>query len=127
VHELSIVEALIEQVEKEVEHCGHQGRVLSLALTIGRLSGVNAEAVRFSYELLSPGTIVEGAELQISEPKATCCCRACGARTELDELDAYCPECGSDQIVIEGGRELLLQSIELEDESEVASLEDDPG
>ena len=114
-HELSIMESLLEQVEKEVARSGHQGRVLQLDLVVGRLSGVNADSIRFAFELLSPDTLLEKSELRIDEPKAVCCCGDCGARREIDELVAVCPVCQSGQISFEGGQELLLQSIELED------------
>ena len=114
-HELSIVEALIEQVEKEVDRSGHHGRVAKLDLTIGRLSGVSCDSIRFAFELLSPSTIVEGASVHIDEPSAECVCGVCGRRTEIRELLAQCPDCGSSDIVIEGGRDLLLESIELEE------------
>lgn len=114
-HELSIVESLIEQVEKELRNSGHEGRVIRLDLRIGRLSGVNPEAVRFAFELLSPDTSVEGAEVEIERPGAVCVCRACGRRTSIEELEHLCPACGSGEISIEGGNDLLLESIELED------------
>jgi hydrogenase nickel incorporation protein HypA/HybF len=114
-HELSIVEALIDQVGQELDRAGHQGRVLRLELSIGRLSGVHSESVRFAYGLLAPNTRVENAELVIQEPKAVCCCHACSVRTEIDDLVVQCPCCASSDITIEGGRELLLQSIEIED------------
>jgi len=114
VHEVSIVEALIEQVEKEVARSGHRGRVARLELVIGRLSGVNADSIRFAFEMLAPGTMVEAADLEIAEPKAFCCCKGCGARTEIDELFIRCPACGSGEISIDGGQELLLQTIDLE-------------
>ena len=53
-HELSIVEALIDQVGRELDRAGQQGRVLRLELSIGRLSGVNCESVRFAFGLLPP-------------------------------------------------------------------------
>jgi hydrogenase nickel incorporation protein HypA/HybF len=115
VHELSIVEALIEQVEKELRGSGHEGRVTRLELQIGRLSGVNPEAIRFALELLSPDTPVEGAEVEIDQPRANCVCSACGAETPIEEIEHRCPACGSTQISIEGGNELLLESIELQD------------
>jgi len=114
-HELSIVEALIEQVEKEVERSGHRGRVTGLDVSIGRLSGVNPDSFRFALEMLAPGTLLEAAEIRIAEPRATCRCPSCGAATEVDELAAQCPACGSGDVLLEGGRELWLQSIELED------------
>ena len=114
-HELSIVEALIEQVEREVRRAGQKGRINRLELVIGRLSGVHCDSVRFAFDLLAPGTLVEGAKVDISEPRAVCCCRGCGAREEIDQLVSECPRCHSAEITIEEGRQLLLQSIEIED------------
>jgi hydrogenase nickel incorporation protein HypA/HybF len=114
-HELSIVEALIDQVGEELDRVGQRGRVLRLELNIGRLSGVHPDAVRFAFGLLRPGTIVENAEIAIEEPKAVCQCHACNARTELDDLLFECPQCASTEITIEGGRDMTLQSIEIED------------
>jgi hydrogenase nickel incorporation protein HypA/HybF len=114
-HELSIVEALIDQVQQEVDRAGQQGRVRRLDVSIGRLSGVYAEAVRFAFGLLAPGTVVEGAELVIDEPKPACVCRACHARIEIDDLVVQCPKCAADEITIEGGRDMMLQSIEIEE------------
>jgi hydrogenase nickel incorporation protein HypA/HybF len=115
VHEVSIVESLISQVEQEVTASGHAGRVTRLDLVIGRHSGVYSEAIRFAFQLLSPGTLVEAAELRIAEPKARCRCDVCGACVEVEELVAQCPECGDSEVAIEGGQELLLESIELEE------------
>ena len=114
-HELAIVEALIDQVGQELERAGQPGRVLRVELSIGRLSGVLGEAVRFAFGLLTPGTRVEGAELVIQEPKAVCNCRACRTQSEIDDLVVQCPRCASGDISIEGGRDLLLQSIEIEE------------
>ena len=114
-HELSIVEALIDQVGRELSRAGQRGTVLGIELNIGRLSGVHGESVRFAFGLLAPGTLVEKAEIVIHEPKAVCHCRACGAQLEIDDLVVQCPECASSDIGIEGGRDLMLQSIEVEE------------
>jgi len=114
-HEMSIVETLIEQVEGEVRQSGHAGQVQQLELVVGRLSGVNVESLRFAFDALAPGTIIEGATLQIDEPPAVCRCLACGKESEIEQMELVCPQCSSLQIVVEGGRDLLLQSIELED------------
>jgi len=117
VHEVSIVQSLIQQVEAEVRQAGCDGRILRLGLVIGRLSGVHADSVRFAFEMLGPGTLLEGAELHITEPSAELVCKDCGARTPIEDLTAECPACGSRAVVIEGGRDLLLESIEVEDSS----------
>jgi len=114
-HELSIVEALIEQVQRELDRAGQTGGcVRELHLSIGRLSGVNVESIRFAFELLAPGSIVDGAELKVVEPAAECVCRQCDARTEIEGLVTQCPACGSDEVQITGGRDLTLDSIEVE-------------
>ena len=114
-HELSIVESLIEQVEKEVLQSGHEGRIVQLDLVIGQLSGVNADSIRFAFELLSPDTKLGDARLSIEEPRAVCRCEDCKAEMEIEELAASCPVCGSLHVAIVGGQDLMLDGIELED------------
>lgn len=114
-HELSIVEALIAQTQQELQRAGRSGRVLRVDLSVGRLSGVNCDAIRFCFELLAPGTRLETAEVHIRRPKATCRCHGCDGRAEIEELTFQCPRCGSGEVSIEGGRELTLESIEIED------------
>jgi hydrogenase nickel incorporation protein HypA/HybF len=114
-HELSIIEALIEQVQRELKRAGQRGRVRRLELAIGQLSGVHADALRFAFDLVAPGTPVEGADLSIAQPRATCRCGSCGVEVEVDDLVLRCPECSSREIMIDGGRDLILQSIEVED------------
>lgn len=114
-HEVSIVEALVEQVESEVQRAGHTGRVVRLNVSVGRLSGVNVDSFRFAFEMIAPDTLLAEARLEIDVPPAHCRCSACGALTAIDDLVAQCPACGRPEITFEGGRDLMLQSIELEE------------
>jgi hydrogenase nickel incorporation protein HypA/HybF len=114
-HEFSIAEALIEQVERELRRAGQKGPVKRLELAVGKLSGVHADSLRFAFDLVAPGTVADGASLEIAEPKAVSQCHACGAREEIDELVVECPRCKSADITIEEGRDLLLQTIEIAD------------
>ncbi len=114
-HEMSIVQALFDQIEREVDQSGHSGRVLQIHLVIGRLSGVHVDAIRFAYELLSPDSIASQAQLVIDQPRAVLRCTDCRLEQEIDELTVICPSCGGSHVTIEGGQQLLLQSIELED------------
>ncbi len=114
-HEVAIVDALIAQVEEEVRRAGVSGKVVRLDLSIGRLSGVSVDAIRFALELLAPGTIVESAQVEIRQPAAVVCCAACDHRAEVEQIPVRCPRCGSRELTIEGGREMLLESIELEE------------
>ena len=115
VHELAIVDALIEQVRQEIGQAGAAGPVTRVELVVGRFSGVCPDSLRFAFEMLAPGTIVEGAELTLRQPPAIARCRACGAQTEIEDLAGTCPRCESPDVSLEGSRDLVLESIELED------------
>lgn len=114
-HEMSICQTLIEQVAGELRNAGHAGRVTQLELIVGRMSGVHVHSLQFAFEVLAPGSVVEGAELVIHEPRAECVCQSCGARREIEFVELTCEACGSGDVRIEGGRDLMLQSIELDD------------
>ena len=115
-HEFSIIESVIDQVAEEVQRAGSGGRVRQVCLAIGRLSGVHVESLRFAFEALSPGTLVDGAELFVRQTRANGHCHDCGAKFETDDFFVPCNECSGSNVRIEGGRDMVLESIELDDE-----------
>jgi len=117
-HEVALVESLLQSVQEHIHESGVTGQVRRVEVVIGRLSGVVPEAFRFAFEVLSPDVLGPGCELVIHEIPAVCRCRQCGAVSELSEMILYCPRCQSDDVLIEGGRDLLLQSIELDEEAQ---------
>lgn len=115
-HEVALVEALLESVQEHLRDSGIEGHVRRLEVVIGPLSGVVPEAFRFAFEVLSPETLGPTCELFIRTQPASCRCEACRAVSEIVELTYSCPRCGSQAIRLEGGRELLLQAIEVEED-----------
>ena len=119
-HELSIAMKVIDEVTKLAAGAGG-GRVLAVTLRIGRLAAVQEETLRSSFELASVGTALEGARLDILDVPVRIWCPACAAERELPGVQRMaCPECGQLSGDIRAGRELDLESIELE------SLEPEP-
>lgn len=114
-HELSIAEAILQQVHDVLRQSGHSGRVTRVDLAIGVLSGVCADSVRFALGLLTQGTDLARAQFCIRQPQAECVCAQCGQRTPTEDVVLACPACGSPHIAIQGGRELVLESIEVEE------------
>ena len=55
------------------------GRVRCLALEAGVLAGVEVRALRFALEAIAPGTVLEGATIEIDEPPGSAWCMACAA------------------------------------------------
>lgn len=113
-HELSIAMKVIDEVAKHVAAAAGE-RVLSITLRIGRMSCVQEGALRSSFELASAGTELSGARLEIIDVPVRIWCPACGAERELPGVQSLaCPECGRLSGDIRAGRELDLESIELE-------------
>lgn len=107
-HELSIAQSVVEAVTERA--AGRQ--VVSVRLTVGRLSGVAPDALRFSFDLVIEGTAAEGAALEIEEPQGRAHCRTCACDIVLTDLILLC-ECGSADVEVVAGHELLISSIEV--------------
>jgi hydrogenase nickel incorporation protein HypA/HybF len=93
VHELHAVEALIERV-RETSFEG----VAEVRVRAG--GSYSPEALEQAYEMLTPGTSLEGSRLIVEPVPDTCVCSSCGrswqvARDDLAGLVAVCPFCGS--------------------------------
>ena len=107
-HELSITQSVVDTVVERT----NGARVTAVHLTIGRLSGVVPDAVRFCFELLADGTPLQGARLDIAEPVGQASCRGCGRHFQLRELILLCP-CGSADVSVDDGQQLAVTSVEV--------------
>jgi hydrogenase nickel incorporation protein HypA/HybF len=110
-HELAVTQSVVDAV---MERTGEQ-RVLEVRLRVGRLSGVLPDALRFCFELVTDGTPLQGAVLDIEEPPGSAACRRCGTTFVLTDLILLCP-CGSADVEVVGGDELLIRAVELAEE-----------
>ena len=72
-HELSLCEGIRTILESEAEKQAFQS-VKRVKLEIGVLSGVEADAMRFSFDMAMAGSIAEGAVLDIVETPGQAWC-----------------------------------------------------
>jgi hydrogenase nickel incorporation protein HypA/HybF len=107
-HELAITQSVVDAV---VDRLGAT-RVAAVHLVIGRVSGVDVDAVRFCFDLVAQGTPVEGARLEISQPAGRARCRGCGAEFGVDDLLLLC-RCGSTDVELCQGQELTVRAVEV--------------
>ena len=105
-HELAITEDVIDAVTGRLPGA----RITCVRLEIGALSGVVADSVRFCFDLVTEGTDLQGARLEISEPPARCKCRVCGSEFTPDGPVILCP-CGSADIAVLTGQDLKITSV----------------
>jgi hydrogenase nickel incorporation protein HypA/HybF len=108
VHELAITEGVVDAVTGRLP----DARVTCVCLEIGAMSGVVADSVRFCFDLVTEGTNLEGARLEISQPTARCHCRVCRSDFEPDGPIALCP-CGSAEVTVLAGQELKITSVQV--------------
>jgi hydrogenase nickel incorporation protein HypA/HybF len=83
---------------------------------VGHLRQVVPGALEFAFELTAAGTSVEGAELDMEVVPAAGRCRSCGVESELAGFPLQCAGCGSSDLQLIRGEELLVDSLELEEE-----------
>lgn len=107
-HELAITQSLVDIV---VERTAGR-RVSTVHLQVGELSGVVADALQFCFEVVTVGTDLEGSELMIDETAGRGHCSNCDEDFALDQLILLCP-CGSANVRIVAGQELLVTSVEM--------------
>ena len=109
-HELSIASALVEIAAR---HAGDR-RVTRVEVKVGHLRQVVPSALEFAFALVAEGTDLEGAELVLDTVPAAGRCRTCGTEGELPGFPLLCSACGSADLELTQGEELLVDALELE-------------
>ncbi|MEN8764093.1 MAG: hydrogenase maturation nickel metallochaperone HypA [Thiogranum sp.] len=110
-HELSICQALIDQVEALARE-QRARRVLLLVVGVGPLSGVEARLLKQAYPVAAAGTLAEGAELDIEDCPVRVHCRTCGEDSDATANRLLCAFCGDWQTDLVSGDELVLTRVE---------------
>jgi hydrogenase nickel incorporation protein HypA/HybF len=112
-HELSITQSLLDVALRHAEKAEAQ-RITRLNLVIGELASIVDESVQFCWDLVSKGTMAEGAELSFERVPGRLRCTGCGREFALGGREYVCPDCGQRQVVAVGGDDFRLESIEIE-------------
>lgn len=110
-HEYSIVQALMERVQREVDAHGASA-VRRLRVRIGELSGVEAELLAAAYQVFRQHSVCAGAELDIVPVSARWVCPSCDRTIRRGEI-LRCPECAR-PARLAAGDEIVLERVELE-------------
>lgn len=92
-----------------------EGRVVTVNLSVGRLAGVEGGALVAAFRIASKGTILEGARLAIRDVPVVMWCAHCLEEVELAGVQRFrCPTCGVAAGEIRRGKELEIESLEIE-------------
>jgi hydrogenase nickel incorporation protein HypA/HybF len=105
-HEISLAVAILDIVEEYAAKDNFQ-KVNSIRLSFGRLTCIEPKTLAFAFEVQSGGTRAEGAKLNLEILPVSVHCLACETDSEMEAFSGSCPKCGSEQLMITGGREDL--------------------
>ena len=107
-HELSITRSVVDAVLQRLPDT----RIAEVRLEIGKLSGIVPDSVRFCFDLVVAGTLLEGARLDSDEPGGRAHCAECDAEFDIDDPILLCP-CGSANGEVLAGKQLRIRSVEV--------------
>ncbi|MBI4939812.1 MAG: hydrogenase maturation nickel metallochaperone HypA [Actinobacteria bacterium] len=117
-HELSIAQSVVSTVQAAV---GGRG-VLAVTLRIGPLAGVVPDALTFGWDVVTAGTPLEGARLDVERVPVEIMCAGCGTTGERTASPPWrCDACDGVCAPLGDGRTLEVGSVEVEDDVAVGA------
>ena len=109
-HELSIARSVVAIVAEKAA-----GRkVKGVRLSVGKLSGVEVDALRFCFPMVADESPIAGAALHIDEIPGRARCLGCEKELELDVPVGVCPCERRERLELLAGQELNVKEMEVE-------------
>lgn len=112
-HELSLCENIVQIIEEQAKIQGYR-RVKMVWLEVGGLAGVETEALRFGFDVVTKNSVAEGAHLEILTTPGLAWCMHCAETVAIERRYDECPRCGGYQLQVTGGDELRIKELEVE-------------
>lgn len=113
-HELPVTQSICDIAVKEAERI-HAKKVCSITIKMGDYSDYVPEIIQEYFNLVSEGTVAEGAQIQVERVGATLYCEDCGIISPVSHFRMRCPLCGGSHTVLKTGREFYVDRMEVEE------------
>jgi hydrogenase nickel incorporation protein HypA/HybF len=111
-HELSICQGLLAEAARVARAHGALS-VRRLSVLIGPLSGVEASQLARAFDVARVGTMAEAADLDINKAPVVVWCDRCGIESVVAPNSLVCDACGSWDVALRSGSEMLLKRVDL--------------
>lgn len=111
-HEYPVTLEIVRIAENTAREKG--GTVKAIHLVVGEDSGFIGESIQMYFDVISEGTLCEGALLTIKDIKPLMKCDSCGHLFERKRFSFTCPFCGGDGSPTDIGKEFYIESVDLE-------------
>lgn len=113
-HELSLAMSLLDLAHSEAERSDPNACLLAMQVEVGKLAGVDAEALRFCLDSLLAATNEQDIAVEFEQVEPLSCCNRCMKEFVPERRYSSCPRCGSFETEARQGWELKLKSITIE-------------
>jgi len=119
-HELAICQSLLSKIAHIA--APYSGReVTEIVVAIGPLSGVEPQLLERAFSVARCGTIASQAMLIFEAVPVVVRCRGCKSETAVASNALLCGTCGTWQVELASGDEMVLKRVELADVAETAA------
>jgi hydrogenase nickel incorporation protein HypA/HybF len=112
-HELAVTENIVNITLAKAGEA-QANKIIKINLVVGELSGFVPDCIQFYFDSLSKNTIAQGAALHFESVPAQLRCRDCSTVFRPEDTLWSCPKCGGRSVEISKGRELYIESVEVE-------------
>lgn len=115
-HEMSYCEGVLEAVRRRAK-----GRpVARVGVRIGAVHRVVADAFQQSFEMAAAGGPAAGAQTEVVVVPVHGHCMDCRADFDSSDPSPACPSCGSLDVAVSGGDEVILEWLQYRETGEPA-------
>ncbi len=111
-HELALAEGVLQICEDHAKRANAE-KVVIVRVLIGALSHVDPDALSFSFSAVIPGTLAEGAALEIERIPGKAWCHDCMKEVAIAFLGDACPTCSGFKLQVIAGEEMRVKEIEV--------------
>src|SRR5690349_4414726 len=113
-HEVHLVRAIVEAVEKKAAAQGAQ-RVRLVKIRFNPLTSHSGDHVQFSFDIVKKDSrLLKDATLELNEVEPQLRCARCRHEFRGHELPDICPKCGSVEVAAVNSTDLVLERFEIE-------------
>ncbi len=113
-HELGIAREMLKAALKQAEE-QQARRITQFNIEMSATVDESEESLRFYFDMLTPGTLAEGARIEIARIPIRAKCLDCGNEFDWQVQDAIaCPRCSGAHIRAERADDFKLVSIDVE-------------
>jgi hydrogenase nickel incorporation protein HypA/HybF len=120
-HEMGITQGILATSLEAAEAEGAT-RINEIRISVGDLTEIQDFALQFAFETLRQDTIAAEATLVVNHVAPKSVCRSCETEFTHDKWDLTCPNCGAFICEVIEGRELRIDSIDVDTDEKQEEL-----